>query len=112
LGPGYRSTTFGNYVIFLRYADEVSSRGHLYIVHVLHGARDMDAYFGSTQTMTGPATEQVWNLCARGVGREDHRPAGLNLAHAPCDYVKIPPADSSVPTCPDPGWRCGWRRPA
>ncbi len=46
LGPGYRSTTFGNYVIFLRYADEESPRSHLYIVHVLHGARDMDAYFG------------------------------------------------------------------
>jgi toxin ParE1/3/4 len=46
LGPDYRSTTFGNYVIFLRYADEESPRSHLYIVHVLHGARDIDAYFG------------------------------------------------------------------
>ena len=46
LGRDYRSTTFGNYVILLRYADEESPRSHLYIIHVLHGARDMDAYFG------------------------------------------------------------------
>jgi hypothetical protein len=39
LGPGYRSTTFGSYV------DQDSQRSHLYIVHVLHGSRDMDAYF-------------------------------------------------------------------
>jgi len=39
LGRDYRSTTFGSYVIFLRYADEG------YITHVVHGARDMDAYF-------------------------------------------------------------------
>jgi toxin ParE1/3/4 len=45
LGPGYRSTTFGNYVIFLRYADKDSPRSHLYIVHILHGSRDLDAYF-------------------------------------------------------------------
>jgi plasmid stabilization system protein ParE len=45
LGSGYRSTTFGSYVIFLRYADKDSSRSHLYIVHVVHGSRDMDAYF-------------------------------------------------------------------
>ena len=45
LGPGYRSTTFGSYVIFLRYADEDSPRSPLYIVRVLHGSRDMDAYF-------------------------------------------------------------------
>jgi plasmid stabilization system protein ParE len=46
VGPGYRRTTFGKYIICLRYADEESPRSHLYIVHVLHGARDMDAYFG------------------------------------------------------------------
>ena len=45
LGRDYRSTTFGNYVIFLRYADEDSPRSHLYITHVVHGARDIDAYF-------------------------------------------------------------------
>jgi toxin ParE1/3/4 len=60
LGPGYRSATFGNYVIFLRYSDEESPRSHLYIVHVLDGARDIDAYFGQHQTMAGPTTEQVW----------------------------------------------------
>ena len=46
LGHDYRSTTFGNYVVFLRYADEGSPRSHLYIMRILHGARDMDAYFG------------------------------------------------------------------
>jgi toxin ParE1/3/4 len=45
LGRDYRSTTFGNYVIFFRYADEGSPRSHLYVVHVVHGARDIDAYF-------------------------------------------------------------------
>jgi toxin ParE1/3/4 len=45
LGLGYRSTTFGSYIIFLRYADKDSPRSHLYIVHVLHGSRDIDAYF-------------------------------------------------------------------
>jgi toxin ParE1/3/4 len=45
LGPGYRSTTFGSYVIFLRYADKEAPRSHLYIVHILHGSRDIDAYF-------------------------------------------------------------------
>jgi toxin ParE1/3/4 len=45
LGRDYRSTRFGNYVIFLRYADEDSPRSHLYITHVVHGARDIDVYF-------------------------------------------------------------------
>jgi toxin ParE1/3/4 len=45
LGCDVRSTTFGNYVIFLRYADEDGPRSHLYVTHVVHGARDMDAYF-------------------------------------------------------------------
>jgi len=44
-GRDYRSLTFGNYVIFLRYADEDGPRSHLHIVHVVHGARDLDAYF-------------------------------------------------------------------
>jgi plasmid stabilization system protein ParE len=44
LGRDIRSTTFGN-VIFLRYSDEDGPRSHLYITHVVHGARDMDAYF-------------------------------------------------------------------
>ncbi|MBF0606409.1 MAG: type II toxin-antitoxin system RelE/ParE family toxin [Candidatus Magnetobacterium sp. LHC-1] len=44
-GCNYRSTTFGSYVIFLRYADEDGPRSHLYIVHIVHGARDMEAYF-------------------------------------------------------------------
>jgi len=45
LRPGYRSLTFGNYVIFLRYSDESGSRSHLYIVNIIHGRRDLDAYF-------------------------------------------------------------------
>jgi toxin ParE1/3/4 len=43
LGPDYRSITFGSYVIFLRFADQESLRSHLYVVHVIHGARDIDA---------------------------------------------------------------------
>jgi toxin ParE1/3/4 len=44
-GPDYRSVAFGNYVIFLRYADEDGPRSHLYVVHVVHGARDLDEGF-------------------------------------------------------------------
>jgi plasmid stabilization system protein ParE len=44
-GRDYRSTTFGNYIIFLRYAGKGSKRSNLHIMHVLHGSRDMDAYF-------------------------------------------------------------------
>lgn len=47
LRPQYRSTTFGSYVIFLRYADEGAPRSHLYVMNVIHGARDIDAYFAS-----------------------------------------------------------------
>jgi hypothetical protein len=36
---------FDNYVIFLRYSDEDGPRSHLYVVAVVHGARDLDAYF-------------------------------------------------------------------
>jgi plasmid stabilization system protein ParE len=45
LRPGYRSVIFGNYVIFIRYGNEGGSRSHLYIIRILHGARDLDAYF-------------------------------------------------------------------
>ena len=44
-GRDYRSITFGSYVIFMRYADVGGPRSHLYVVHVVHGARDLDAYF-------------------------------------------------------------------
>jgi plasmid stabilization system protein ParE len=53
LGRDYRSTTFGSYVIFLRYADEDAPRNHLYIVHIVHGARDMDAYFQGVDDQPG-----------------------------------------------------------
>lgn len=45
LRPGYRSVIFGNYVIFIRYGNEDGPRSHLYIIRILHGARDLDAYF-------------------------------------------------------------------
>jgi plasmid stabilization system protein ParE len=45
LRRNYRSITHGSYVIFMRYADEGAPRSHLYITHIVHGARDMDAYF-------------------------------------------------------------------
>jgi toxin ParE1/3/4 len=47
LRPQYRSITFGSYVIFLRYGDDDAPRSHLYIVNIIHGARDIDAYFAS-----------------------------------------------------------------
>jgi plasmid stabilization system protein ParE len=46
LRPGYRSAVFGNYVIFLRYVDENGHlRAVLQVIHILYGARDLDAYF-------------------------------------------------------------------
>jgi toxin ParE1/3/4 len=45
LGRDYRSVTFGSYVVLFRYADEDGSRSHMYGVHVIRGARDLDAYF-------------------------------------------------------------------
>jgi toxin ParE1/3/4 len=49
LRPEFRSVTFGSYVIFLRYDTEGTSPNEiLQIVHVLHGARDMDAYFAAS----------------------------------------------------------------
>ena len=47
LRPGYRSVTYGRYVIFLRYLDDAGPRSHLYMANVIHGARDMDAYFAA-----------------------------------------------------------------
>jgi toxin ParE1/3/4 len=47
LGRTYRSVPFGNYVIFLRYADETGPRSHLYVVHIIHGGRDVEALFRS-----------------------------------------------------------------
>ena len=46
LRTAYRSVTFGNYVNFLTYASEgAGPHDVLKIVHVLWGARDLDAYF-------------------------------------------------------------------
>jgi toxin ParE1/3/4 len=46
----YRSVVFGNYVIFLRYVSEgTSPLDMLQVIHVLHGARDLDAYFRDSQ---------------------------------------------------------------
>jgi plasmid stabilization system protein ParE len=44
-GRDYRSVTFGSYIIFMRYVDKGSERSQMHILHVLHGSRDMDAYF-------------------------------------------------------------------
>jgi hypothetical protein len=33
----------------MRYADEGERRSHLYIVHVVHGARDLDAYLSQRE---------------------------------------------------------------
>lgn len=44
----YRSVTFGSYVIFFRYTGGESSREIIEIIHVVHGARDLKAYFGRT----------------------------------------------------------------
>jgi plasmid stabilization system protein ParE len=44
LGKDYRSTPFGNYMIFFRYADVEGSRSHLYIVGIVHASRDIEAH--------------------------------------------------------------------
>lgn len=44
LGPNYRSSVFGNYVVFFRYGHDDSPRSHVYIVHVVHSARDLSAH--------------------------------------------------------------------
>lgn len=44
----YRSVTFGSYVIFFRYVDMETPRETLEIIHVVYGARDMEAFFRST----------------------------------------------------------------
>ena len=49
LRPGYRSVTYGSYVMFLRYADEEGPRSHLYVGNIIHGRRDLDAYFAEHQ---------------------------------------------------------------
>lgn len=50
-GSEFRSVAFGNYVIFLRYADEEGPRSHLYVVH---GApRDLDALFEASDPESG-----------------------------------------------------------
>jgi toxin ParE1/3/4 len=47
LRPQYRSVTFGSYVVFLRYADEDAPRSRLYVINIIRGARDLDAYFAA-----------------------------------------------------------------
>lgn len=46
LGRNFRSVTFGRYVIFFEYDDD-AKRAYLYITNVIHGSRDMDAYFSA-----------------------------------------------------------------
>jgi plasmid stabilization system protein ParE len=45
LHPIYRSVTFGLYVIFFFYGDDDAPRGHFYVGNIIHGSRDLDAYF-------------------------------------------------------------------
>jgi toxin ParE1/3/4 len=45
LRPGYRSKTFGNYIIFFRYGDEEGPRSRVYVTNIVYGSRDLDAYF-------------------------------------------------------------------
>ncbi len=44
LGRDYRSVSFGNHVILMRYADQDGPRSHLYVVHIVDGRRDLGAY--------------------------------------------------------------------
>jgi plasmid stabilization system protein ParE len=44
LGKDFRSTPFGNYMIFFHHADAEGPRSHLYIVSVVHASRDLAAY--------------------------------------------------------------------
>jgi toxin ParE1/3/4 len=44
LGKDYRSTPFGNYMIFFRYADVEGPRSHSFIVGIVHASRDLAAY--------------------------------------------------------------------
>lgn len=44
LGKDYRSTPFGSYTTFFRYADVEGPRSHLYIVGIVHASRDIAAY--------------------------------------------------------------------
>ena len=45
LRESYRSVAHQSYVIFFRYVDGVEPREVLEVIHILHGARDIDAYF-------------------------------------------------------------------
>ncbi len=47
LREGYRSLTFGSYVIFFHYVDADGPRSHLYVGNVIHGRRDLDAFFAT-----------------------------------------------------------------
>jgi toxin ParE1/3/4 len=48
LRPEYRSVTFASYVIFFRYVDGSTPREVMEIIHFLHGARDIEAFFRRT----------------------------------------------------------------
>jgi len=46
MGRGLRSVTYSRYVIFFEYDDD-ATRERLFITNVVHGSRDMDAYFSA-----------------------------------------------------------------
>jgi plasmid stabilization system protein ParE len=45
LGRDYRSISFGSYVIIMRYSGEAGPRSHLYVVRIIHGARDLQEHW-------------------------------------------------------------------
>ncbi len=46
LRDGYRSVTLGSYVIFFRYmSEDANNRAVIEILHIVHGSRDLEAYF-------------------------------------------------------------------
>ena len=48
LRPEYRSVTFASYVVFFRYVDGSAPREVMEIIDLLHGARDIEAFFRRT----------------------------------------------------------------
>ncbi len=81
-GRDYRSVTFGSYVIFLRYAGQGSERSNLYILHVLHGSRDMDAYFNAH-----PDDERGYS------GLNEENPSGYVVANLSGNKVTMSASD-------------------
>jgi toxin ParE1/3/4 len=50
---GLRSSTFGNYIVLFQYVDEDGPRSHLHVVNVLHGRRDLEAFYADVEDNDG-----------------------------------------------------------